>query len=117
MTLYVSEDGGGYQIWQDQVTMASGTMIYQGQAGHTYTFLALATDVAGNHELPPAGTNAPQDTDHGQPRRFTHGAEHHSAQLRHSACADRSAFDQPAVHSGAARRAERRLRRAILRNS
>ena len=37
-------------------------MIYQGQAGHTYTFLALATDVAGNHELPPAGTNAPQDT-------------------------------------------------------
>ncbi len=62
VTLYVSEDGGGYQIWQDQVTMASGTMIYQGQAGHTYTFLALATDVAGNHELPPAGTNAPQDT-------------------------------------------------------
>ncbi len=42
--------------------MASGTMIYQGQAGHTYTFLALATDLAGNHELPPAGANAPQDT-------------------------------------------------------
>ncbi len=62
VTLYVSEDGGAYQIWQDQVAMASGTMIYQGQAGHSYQFLALATDVAGNHELPPAGTNAPQDT-------------------------------------------------------
>ena len=35
------------------MTEASGTMIYQGQAGHTYTFLALATDVAGNHEQPP----------------------------------------------------------------
>ena len=60
--LYVSEDGAAYQIWQDQVTMSSGTMIYQGQAGHTYTFLALATDVAGNHELPPVGANVPQDT-------------------------------------------------------
>ena len=60
--LYVSEDGGAYQIWQSQVTMASGTMIYQGQAGHTYTFLALATDVAGNHELPPSGANVPQNT-------------------------------------------------------
>ena len=62
VTLYVSDDGGAYQIWQDQVTMASGTLIYQGAAGHTYTFLALATDVAGNHELPPVGANVPQDT-------------------------------------------------------
>ena len=37
-------------------------MVYQGQAGHTYTFLALATDVAGNHEQPPARANVPQDT-------------------------------------------------------
>ena len=62
MTLYVAEDGGSYQIWQDQLAEASGTMIYQGQAGHTYTFLALATDVAGNHEQPPALANVPQDT-------------------------------------------------------
>ena len=60
--LYVAENGGPYQIWQSQVTMASGTMIYQGQAGNTYTFLALATDVAGNHELPPSGANVPQNT-------------------------------------------------------
>ena len=60
--LYVSEDNGAYQLWQSQVTMASGTMIYQGQAGHTYSFLALATDVAGNHELPPSGANVPQNT-------------------------------------------------------
>ena len=62
VTLYVAEDGGAYQIWQDQLAEASGTMIYQGQAGHTYTFLALATDVAGNHEQPPAVANVPQDT-------------------------------------------------------
>ena len=62
VTLYVAEDGGAYQIWQDQLAQASGTMVYQGAAGHTYTFLALATDVAGNHELPPAMANVPQDT-------------------------------------------------------
>ncbi len=58
VTLYVAEDGGSYQVWQDQLAESSGTMIYQGQAGHTYTFLVLATDVAGNQEQPPAGTNA-----------------------------------------------------------
>ncbi len=63
VTLYVSEDGGTYQVWQSQVTQASGTMIYQGQAGHTYSFLALATDVAGNQEQPPAGINAQQSPD------------------------------------------------------
>ena len=62
VTLYVSKDGGAYQIWQDQVTQASGTMIYQGQAGHTYNFLVLGTDIAGNHEQPPAAANVPQDT-------------------------------------------------------
>src|SRR5262249_14860330 len=62
VTLYVSQDGGAYQIWQDQLPQASGTMVYQGQAGHTYTFLALATDLAGNHEQPPAAANVPQDT-------------------------------------------------------
>src|SRR6185312_5869146 len=32
VTLYVSQDGGAYQIWQDQLAQASGTLIYQGQA-------------------------------------------------------------------------------------
>ncbi len=57
VTIYVAEDGGSYQIWQNQVTESSGTMIYQGAAGHTYTFLVLGTDVAGNQEQPPAGSN------------------------------------------------------------
>ena len=57
VTIYVAEDGGSYQIWQNQVTQSSGTMIYQGAAGHTYTFLVLGTDVAGNQEQPPAGSN------------------------------------------------------------
>ena len=58
VTIYVAEDGGSYEVWQDQLAESSGTMIYSGQAGHTYTFLVLATDVAGNQEQPPAGTNA-----------------------------------------------------------
>src|SRR5262249_52781627 len=62
VNLYVSQDGGPYQVWQSKVTQASGTLVYQGQAGHTYTFLVLATDRAGNHELPPAAANVPQDT-------------------------------------------------------
>jgi YD repeat-containing protein len=59
VTVYVSEDGGDWQIWLDQTTATSG--IYNGQAGHTYQFLALATDNAGNHEAPPSGTSVPGD--------------------------------------------------------
>ncbi len=51
VTVFVSEDGGDYQIWLDQTTATSG--IYNGQAGHMYQFLALATDNAGNVEPPP----------------------------------------------------------------
>ena len=53
VTVYVSEDGGDYQIWLNQTTATSG--IYNGQAGHTYQFLALAIDNAGNQEQPPVG--------------------------------------------------------------
>ena len=59
VTVYVSEDGGDYQIWLDQTTATSG--IYNGQAGHTYQFLALATDNAGNLESPPSGLSVPSD--------------------------------------------------------
>ncbi len=59
VTVYVAEDGGDYQIWLDQTTATSAT--YQGQAGHTYQFLALATDNAGNIEQPPSGVSAPSD--------------------------------------------------------
>jgi VCBS repeat-containing protein len=59
VTVYVATDGGNYQIWLRQTTDTSG--IYQGQAGHTYQFLALATDNAGNTEQPPPGVLAPSD--------------------------------------------------------
>ncbi len=59
VTVYVAEDGGDYQIWLDQTTTTSG--IYDGPPGHSYQFLALATDNAGNHEQPPPGLSVPSD--------------------------------------------------------
>ncbi len=57
VTVYVSVDGGDYTIWLDQTTATSA--VYQGQSGHTYVFLALASDNAGNMEQPPSGVVAP----------------------------------------------------------
>ncbi len=50
VTVYVAEDGGNFMIWQDHVSGASGQAVFTGQAGHTYQFLAAATDNAGNSE-------------------------------------------------------------------
>jgi hypothetical protein len=50
---------GQYRIWIKQTTDTQG--VYRGQAGHTYRFLALATDNAGTRETPPLGTSAPDD--------------------------------------------------------
>jgi hypothetical protein len=59
VTVYVATDGGDFKIWQRQTTAASA--VYQGEAGHTYEFLALATDNAGNQERPALGIQAPSD--------------------------------------------------------
>src|SRR6185503_4487209 len=59
VTIYVAVDGGDYAIWLNQSTASSA--VYHGSAGHTYQFLALATDQAGNREQPPAGVDAPDD--------------------------------------------------------
>ncbi|HWY88731.1 MAG TPA: pre-peptidase C-terminal domain-containing protein, partial [Gemmataceae bacterium] len=56
-TVYVAEDGGDYAIWLDQTTATSG--IYNGESGHTYQFLAISIDNAGNEEMPPSGTQVP----------------------------------------------------------
>ncbi len=61
VTLYYAEDGGGYEIWESQVAESSAGRVFVGQPGHTYEFLALATDVAGNREQPPFDVNAPDD--------------------------------------------------------
>ncbi len=61
VTLYVATDGGDYRIWQRQLTEASGTLVFEGQAGHTYEFLALASDLAGNRQSPGVGVTAEDD--------------------------------------------------------
>src|SRR4029077_20103598 len=45
-------------IWQRQTTETQA--IYEGQVGHSYTFLALSADNAGNRESPP-GNDVPSD--------------------------------------------------------
>ncbi len=61
VTIYVAVDGGDFRIWQRQVTEAQGSAVYEGVAGHTYEFLALAVDVAGNREAVPVGLTAEDD--------------------------------------------------------
>ncbi len=61
VTLYVATDGGTYKIWQKQLTESTGSLVYEGQAGHTYQFLALASDLAGNREAPGIGAKAEDD--------------------------------------------------------
>src|SRR3546814_11083182 len=39
----------------------SDSLVFEGEAGKTYEFLALATDVAGNSEVPKPGVNAVSD--------------------------------------------------------
>jgi YD repeat-containing protein len=58
-TVYVAEDGGDFRIWLRQTSETAA--IYAGREGHSYEFLALATDNAGNREQPPPGALAPDD--------------------------------------------------------
>jgi len=55
VTIYVAADGGNFEIWQRQVEGSAGSAVFEGTAGHSYEFLALATDIAGMRELPPFG--------------------------------------------------------------
>jgi len=59
VTIYVAEDGGDFRILEAQSTDTS--LVFEGEAGKTYEFLALATDVAGNREQPPLGISAVSD--------------------------------------------------------
>ena len=59
VTVYVATDGGDFKIWQRQ--SMDSQAVFQGEAGHTYEFLALATDHAGNQERPSLGIQAPND--------------------------------------------------------
>ncbi|MDH5500886.1 MAG: pre-peptidase C-terminal domain-containing protein, partial [Gammaproteobacteria bacterium] len=50
VTVYVAEDGGDFRIWQRQVSADRTQALFIGEAGKTYEFLAVATDIAGNME-------------------------------------------------------------------
>ena len=58
-TIYVSEDGGAWTIWQRQSTERSA--IFSGQAGKRYEFIAVSTDNAGNQERPIVAQALPSD--------------------------------------------------------
>jgi hypothetical protein len=55
-SVYVSDNGGAYAVWQSHVTGTSAT--FTGVAGHTYAFYSVATDQVGNVEAPPGAPDA-----------------------------------------------------------
>ncbi len=59
VTVYVADNGGDFRIWLQQTTATSA--VYTGQSGHTYEFLTVATDNAGNREPLDFGIVAPDD--------------------------------------------------------
>lgn len=50
--IYVSDDGGPWQVWQSRTTQTSAT--FSGQPGGTYYFYSTARDNAGNVEAVPS---------------------------------------------------------------
>ena len=49
--IYVSDDGGPFNLWQSQTTGTGA--LYNGTQGHTYAFYSIATDTTGNREATP----------------------------------------------------------------
>jgi streptogramin lyase len=61
VTIYVATDGGDYKIWKRRLEDPTGSLVFEGNAGSTYQFIALATDYAGNRELAGPGVTAEAD--------------------------------------------------------
>jgi len=59
VTVYLAVDNGHFEIILAHTTETS--LVYNGEPGHTYEFLALATDNAGNQESPRSGAVVPVD--------------------------------------------------------
>jgi len=55
-TIYVSDDGEPFTAWLTQTANTQAT--YNGVSGHTYGFYSIATDLAGNVELPKSKAEA-----------------------------------------------------------
>jgi hypothetical protein len=58
--VYVSDNGGSFTPWLDSTVASSAT--YSGQAGHTYGFFAIGTDLVGNAEMSKAAAEATTST-------------------------------------------------------
>src|SRR5208282_4108230 len=54
--IYVSDNGGPFQVWLGGVTQTSA--IFTGQQGNSYGFYSIAHDNAGNVEAAPSGAEA-----------------------------------------------------------
>ncbi|HOD80210.1 MAG TPA: right-handed parallel beta-helix repeat-containing protein, partial [Phycisphaerae bacterium] len=54
--IYVSDDGGVFQLWLDDTPDTSAQ--YTGEGGHTYSFYSVATDHVGHRETAPATADA-----------------------------------------------------------
>ena len=57
VTVYVAEDGGDFTIWKRQTSDTEG--VYSGKLGHTYQFVAVGRDLAGNTERPTSSVTLP----------------------------------------------------------
>lgn len=55
-TVYVSDNGGPFTIWQNNTAATSGS--YSGQFGHTFAFYSVAQDRTGNFEKAPVNPDA-----------------------------------------------------------
>lgn len=55
-TIYVSDDGGPFTVWQQNTTATSAT--FSGQVGHTYGFYSIARDLVGNVEAAKSAAEA-----------------------------------------------------------
>jgi hypothetical protein len=55
-SIYVSDNGGSFVLWQKSTTATSA--VYAGSSGHTYSFYAAAVDGAGNIEATKAAAEA-----------------------------------------------------------
>jgi hypothetical protein len=58
-TIYVAKDGGDWEIWLRQSTDSQA--VFEGEAGHSYEFVAVSTDNAGNQERPASVAKLPDD--------------------------------------------------------
>jgi hypothetical protein len=68
-TIYVSDNGGAFNVWQNAVTTTSAS--FTGTTGHTYGFYSIATDNVGNVEAAKTQADTSTEVEAPQPPDFT----------------------------------------------